>query len=256
MYPGETNSLKLRQNYWVQVSCEMRLELYPFDSQTCTFIVRLQAFTRDLVALKTASTTVEYRGATNLREYEMRDVEMVEYDWHNYSGQEIRFRLDNLSGFYVSSTYVPTFLMVLICYSTFFFELDDFNDRIMVSLTALLVLATLFTQITETTPTTSYLKLLDVWFVACILINFSIVIVLVAINAQRMRENSTAGTVSVVMPFGAKKPHHSARSFFPSPPPLQVVKSVKMNTFAQIVTPVVLFVLVMAYVGLSLKDTI
>ena len=253
MYPGETNSLKLEQNYFVQVSCRMDLEQYPFDYQTCTFIIRLQAFTRDLVALKTSATTVEYRGATNLQEYELRDIEMVLHDWHNFSGQEILINLENLSGFYVSSTYVPTFLMVLICYTTFFFELDDFNDRIMVSLTALLVLATLFTQITETTPTTSYLKLLDVWFVACILINFSIVIILVSINAQRMRENHAADTFSVVMPFGSKKRPESASSFFLKP---QIPRSVKMNLFAQIIVPIILFVLVMAYLGLSLKDTI
>ncbi|KAG0726657.1 Gamma-aminobutyric acid receptor subunit gamma-4 [Chionoecetes opilio] len=253
VYPGETNSLKLEQNYWVQVSCYMLLEMYPFDTQTCSFIARLQAFTRDLVALKASNTTVEYRGATTLREYEMRAVEMMGRDWHNYSGREIRFRLDNLSGFYVSSTYVPTFLMVMICYLTFFFELDDFNDRIMVSLTALLVLATLFTQITKTTPNTSYLKLLDMWFVACILINFSIVMVLVVINAQRMRENTNPGnTVNMVMPFGAKKPPHPPPSFFPLPH--QPVKSVKMNSFAQIVTPIILFILVMVYVGVSLQD--
>lgn len=225
----------------------MRLELYPFDSQTCTFILRLQAFTRDLVALRSSGTTVEYRGATNLREYEMRDVEMVGHDWHDYSGQAIRFRLDNLSGFYVSSTYVPTFLMVLICYSTFFFEIDDFNDRIMVSLTALLVLATLFTQITETTPKTSYLKLLDVWFVACILVNFSIVIILVIINAFKMRENEV-NTVSVVIPFGAKKPPPPPPSYFPPSPR---ILSVKLNTLAQIAIPIFLFILVMVYVGLS-----
>lgn len=255
MYPGKTNSLKLEQNYWIRVSCQMRLELYPFDSQTCTFILRLQAFTRDLVALKSSGTTVEYRGATNLREYEMRDVAMIIHNWHNYSGQEIRFNLDNLSGFYVSSTYVPTFLMVLICYCTFFFELDDFNDRIMVSLTALLVLATLFTQITETTPTTSYLKLLDVWFVACILLNFSIVIMLVIINAFRMREEEANSAITVVMPFGAKKPSppplppsSHKKNFFP---PTTTILSVRLNTLAQITTPIILFVLVMAYVGLT-----
>lgn len=245
MYPGETNSLKLEQNFWVKVSCQMRLELYPFDSQTCTFILRLQAFTRDLVALRSSGTTVEYRGPTNLREYEMRDVEMVEHDWQTYSGQELRFRLDNLSLFFVSSTYVPTFLMVLICYSTFFFEIEDFNDRIMVSLTALLVLATLFTQITTTTPSTSYLKLLDVWFVACILVNFTIVIMLVVINAFKMRENA-ASTVSVVIPFGTKKP--PPPGFFPQS---QTIYSVKLNHLAQIGTPIILFILVIAYVGLT-----
>ncbi|XP_042237656.1 uncharacterized protein LOC121876535 [Homarus americanus] len=238
VYPGDKNSLKLTQTYHVIVSCQMNLVSYPFDSQLCSFIIRLQYFTKDLVAFKGSDILVEYRGAKNLREYEMRHVEMVQSDWNSHSGQEIRFRLENLSGFYVSSTYVPTFLMVLICYSTFYFELDDFNDRIMVSLTALLVLATLFTQITETTPKTSYLKLLDTWFVACILINFSIVILLVIINYQKMRESS-----NLVMPFSKKKVMY--------PPP---ERSRKTNLFSQIVVPIILLILVIAYVGVSVNE--
>lgn len=251
VYPGETNSLKLTQTYWVKVSCQMDLQDYPFDSQLCTFNLRLQAFTRELVALTTPGTSVEYLGAKNLREYELRSVEMVQQDWKNHSGQEIRFRLENLSGFYVSSTYVPTFLMVVICYSTLFFEIEDFQDRIMVSLTALLVLATLFTQITETTPNTSYLKLLDAWFVACILVNFSIVILLVVINCHKIREKDAPVQVMPFNSFGAgkKKPG----GFFPDSAPSMCRR---INRVSQVVVPIVLLVLVLAYVGLTLRQNL
>ncbi|KAK3854960.1 hypothetical protein Pcinc_038605 [Petrolisthes cinctipes] len=255
VYPGETNSLKLTQTYWVRVSCQMDLQDYPFDSQLCTFNMRLQAFTRDLVAIMTPGTNVEYLGTRNLREYELRSVEMVQQDWKKHSGQEIRFRLENLSGFYISSTYVPTFLMVIICYCTLFFEIEDFQDRIMVSLTALLVLATLFTQITETTPTTSYLKLLDAWFVACILVNFSIVILLVIINCHRIREKEAP--VQVVMPFNhfttttGKKKHPGG--FFPTPAPSRCRK---INRVSQIVVPVILLILVLAYIGLTHRQNL
>ncbi|KAK4291768.1 hypothetical protein Pmani_035423 [Petrolisthes manimaculis] len=256
VYPGQTNSLKLTQTYWVRVSCQMDLQDYPFDSQLCTFNMRLQAFTRDLVAIMTPGTSVEYLGTRNLREYELRSVEMVQQDWKNHSGQEIRFRLENLSGFYVSSTYVPTFLMVIICYCTLFFEIEDFQDRIMVSLTALLVLATLFTQITETTPTTSYLKLLDAWFVACILVNFSIVILLVVINCHRIREKE-APDVQVVMPLSHFTPGRKKHpgGFFPAPAPAPS-RCRKINRVSQIIVPVILLILVLAYIGLTLRQNI
>lgn len=242
VYPGKENSLKLIQTNMVHLSCQMDLVPYPFDSQTCRVKMRLLYFTKDLVALTSSGTSVTYLGAKTLREYEMMFVEMNPSDWKNHSGHEIKFHLNNLSGFHVSSTYIPTFLMVLISYSTFYFEMDDFNDRIMVSLTALLVLATLFTQITETTPKTSFLKLLDIWFVSCILINFTIVIMLVIINVQRVRDND-----SLVMPFSKKK-----KKMFPA---AAQNRSQKMNTFSQIIVPIVLFVLVMVYVGASLKNT-
>ncbi|XP_053626447.2 uncharacterized protein [Cherax quadricarinatus] len=237
VYPGETNSLKLTKTYTVKVSCQMKFENYPFDTQRCSFIISLPRFTQDLVAFTSSDNTVGYRGFKNLKEYEMRCVEMIESNWNNHSGREIKIRLENLSGFYVSSTYIPTFLMVLICYSTFYFDLDDFTNRIMVSLTALLVLATLFSQITQTTPKTSYLKLLDVWFVASILVNFSIVIMLVIINHQRMRESNI-----MVAPFSKKKAMYSTPE-----------RSRKINSFSQVAIPIVLFILITTYVGVSVQ---
>nr|XP_027210128.1 glycine receptor subunit alpha-3-like [Penaeus vannamei] len=98
------------------------------------------------------------------------------------SGKTVTITLDNLYMYYVSSTYIPTFLLIFIGMLTFFFPLDDFNDRIMVSLTSLLVLAALFTQVSASIPKTSYLKLVDVWFIFCICIVFSVVATLTAIN--------------------------------------------------------------------------
>ncbi|XP_042864267.1 glycine receptor subunit beta-like [Penaeus japonicus] len=238
VYPGTKNSLKLTQTYRIVVSCQMDLESYPFDVQLCSFRLRLQYFTRDLVSLSASGANVEYKGRTNLREYEITGIEMTQSDWRNHSAREVVLRMENLSGFYVSSTYIPTFLMVVISYSTLFFELDDFNDRIMVSLTALLVLATLFTQITETTPKTAYLKLLDVWFVATILVNFSIVMLLVSINVLRVRESQ-----ELVVPFLKKK------AMYPAPQ-----LSAKINRYSQIALPVIVFILVITYAILSVTD--
>ena len=73
----------------------------------------------------------------------MRDGEGAQ----DHSSKVVVVTLDNMYLYYVSSTYVPTFLLILIGVFTFFFPLHDFNDRIMVSLTSLLVLAALFTQV-------------------------------------------------------------------------------------------------------------
>ena len=54
--------------------------------------------------------------------------------------------------------YVPTALIVVITYITFLFPYDDFSDRIMVSLTALMVLAALFLQTSQGVVRTSYIK--------------------------------------------------------------------------------------------------
>ena len=98
-------------------------------------------------------------------------------------------RMKNLYVYYLTSTYIPSLLLVLISYLTFLFELEDFSNRIMVSLTSLLVLAALFSQISSTLPHTSYLKLIDIWFLICIIIDFTMIVCLVIIN-KRIRKLS------------------------------------------------------------------
>ena len=171
----------------------------------------------------------------------------------------ITITMDNLSGFYVFSTYIPTFLMVVITYSTFYFDIDDFNDRIMVwkkiiwspflssvgklfqvSLTALLVLATLFTQVTQTTPKTAYLKLLDYWFVSCIFIDFIIVLVHVTINVVKLKEENEESSYSNVLSY--KKPFVAKEKY---------EKSKKYNRWAIIACPIIVLLFVFVYVIIS-----
>ena len=62
------------------------------------------------------------------------------------------------------TTFFPTSLLWLLAYLTLYITVDDFNDRIMVSVTALLVLAALLSSINGSLPDTSYFKYIDLWF--------------------------------------------------------------------------------------------
>ena len=53
--------------------------------------------------------------------------------------------------YHLSNTIAPTFLLMLVGYLSFFFNVDDFTDRIMVALTSTLVIATLMSSIAEVT---------------------------------------------------------------------------------------------------------
>ncbi|KAK3860713.1 hypothetical protein Pcinc_033254 [Petrolisthes cinctipes] len=61
-------------------------------------------------------------------------------------------------------------------------KLDDFTNRIMIALTAQLVLAALFTSTTQSSVKTPYLKLIDVWYAAVITFCFIIIISQTLIN--------------------------------------------------------------------------
>ena len=64
----------------------------------------------------------------------------------------------------IINTFFPTFLLWILAYATLFIKVEDFTDRIMVTVTSLLVLATLHGSINSELPKTSYFKYIDLWF--------------------------------------------------------------------------------------------
>lgn len=74
------------------------------------------------------------------------------------------------------TVFIPTTLINIISFATFFFKWFDFQNRVMVSLTSLLVLSTLFSQTSDNLPKTSYFKVIDIWFFSSIVFTFLTII--------------------------------------------------------------------------------
>ena len=72
-------------------------------------------------------------------------------------------RFKRLSEYHLATTFFQTFLLWLISYLTLFINIQDFGNRFMGSLTALLVLSALLSASTSSLPKTAYFKHIDVW---------------------------------------------------------------------------------------------
>ena len=70
------------------------------------------------------------------------------------------------------TTYLPTILLLLITFTTIFFDKDQFGDAIAVNLTIMLVMTTIFTSKIEELPPTSDMKMIDIWLICCLVIPF------------------------------------------------------------------------------------
>ena len=68
--------------------------------------------------------------------------------------------------------YLPTFLILIIVYTTNFFKDFFFEAVVTVNLTSLLVLTTLFISVSQSLPPTAYIKMIDVWLIFAQLIPF------------------------------------------------------------------------------------
>ena len=74
------------------------------------------------------------------------------------------------------TTYLPTILLLLITFTTIFFDKDLFGDVIAVNLTIMLVMTTIFTSKIEELPPTSDMKMIDLWLIFCLVVPFTEVI--------------------------------------------------------------------------------
>ena len=80
------------------------------------------------------------------------------------------------------TTYLPTILLLLITFTTIFFESELFGDVIAVNLTIMLVMTTIFTSKIEELPPTSDMKMIDIWLIFCLVVPFLEVILRTAIE--------------------------------------------------------------------------
>ncbi|KAK3857528.1 hypothetical protein Pcinc_036222 [Petrolisthes cinctipes] len=212
LYLGSENTLLLQQVYSVAFTCQFNLQFYPFDSQVCSLTFTLVDVSPSFVILLKLSFDfllhasyqdadgMAFTGQKMLLEYEVTTFNMTPDITAYTSGQRVWLELRNLSGYYISNTYTPTLLLVIICYLTLFFDIADFTDRVMVSLTSLLVIAALFSQTSAAIPKTAYLKLIDLWFVFLMVMEFMIVVVLVIVENLRLMKHrvGTAKKVTII----------------------------------------------------------
>ena len=70
------------------------------------------------------------------------------------------------------TTYLPTILLLLISFTTTFFDKNLFGDNIAVNLTIMLVMTTIFTSKIEELPPTSDMKMIDIWLIFCLVVPF------------------------------------------------------------------------------------
>ena len=84
------------------------------------------------------------------------------------------------------NTFLPILLLWALGYSTLFIGTRNFSDRFMGTVTALLVLVSLLSSVNEDLPKTSYMKLIDLWFLWHI--TSLLVIIIFHIILDRMRK--------------------------------------------------------------------
>lgn len=141
-------------------------------------IFQVKRNTDAYVALLKYGEGINYDRNDRLSEYDIGRIVVNKLSTREpYSGLEVVIQMKHLYASQILTIFIPSTIINLITYTTFFFKWYDFTNRVMVSLTSLLVLMTLFSQVSDTLPKTSYFKLVDIWFFVSILYTFAIILI-------------------------------------------------------------------------------
>ncbi|KAK3887647.1 hypothetical protein Pcinc_008254 [Petrolisthes cinctipes] len=182
LYSGEENPLIISRVYFTDYICDFNLVLYPFDQQHCDMHLRIHSASKEYITIDETSTSAKYISSGLLLEYQLSQL-TVHFDKSSkFSDVKVRIPLKRRVGYALTDIYIPSLVLLLISYLSLFFRPHIFEVRIMTTLTALLVMATLFSQVSSSLPKTSYFKMVDVWLLFCIVMSFLIIIFHVIID--------------------------------------------------------------------------
>ena len=198
LYDGSLNDLTMTQRVKLEYRCSFFLKNYPFDEQTCKFILLMNLQGNNSLKFMEDNPAVKYDGPKILTEFE------IENFFANTTLTEFQttftytMQLKRLYMLTLETTFFQSFLLWFIAYFTLFINISDFTNRFMGALTALLVLAALLSSINASLPKTAYFKHIDIWFFFFV-INISFIIFIhITVDVLVNREKDVFGPTMVM----------------------------------------------------------
>ena len=116
-------------------------------------------------------------------------IDTIQYEYKGYKTSseagydlEVTLYLERRFGMYFATTFLPTVCLIMVAELTLFIDESHFEATIMVSLTSMLVMYTLYQSVVNSLPATSYLKMIDLWLLAGLILPFICFIFLIAVD--------------------------------------------------------------------------
>ncbi|XP_054715970.1 glycine receptor subunit alpha-2-like [Uloborus diversus] len=160
------------------LSCAMKFESYPHDTQTCTMKIESLSYTTDDLVFdweKDVPLVVDESielPQHNLVETKLGDCTQ-EYSTGNFTCIEVSFRLKRRLGYYLFHTYIPTCLIVIMSWISFWIKAEAVPARVTLCVTSLLTLSTQHAQSQKSLPPVSYIKAIDIFMSSCTVFVFA-----------------------------------------------------------------------------------
>ncbi|XP_078614090.1 glycine receptor subunit alphaZ1-like isoform X3 [Branchiostoma floridae x Branchiostoma japonicum] len=168
------------------LACPMNFQLYPMDSQECSIKIESFSHTTMDIDLKWSEVPLILNEAISLPEFRILGVDSKRCDATReigtFSCLEGKFRMVRRMGYYIIQTYIPSILIVILSWLTFWISPEIAPARVALGITTVLT-STTFTAINRSTmPRFSYVRAIDIWLLACSFFIFAALVEFAAVH--------------------------------------------------------------------------
>ncbi|XP_077989795.1 glycine receptor subunit alpha-1-like [Glandiceps talaboti] len=171
----------------LSLTCYMKLQLFPLDVQKCPLGIRSYAYSSDHVILRWRSfDPILSDPNIIIPQYSLVKVntrmQFDETPFGNFSTLEAEFVLERSLGFFIVNLFLPSFLLVITSWISFWLHVDATPARASLGITSVLTLVTQSGSIRYTVPSLSYPTAMDIWFSTCIFFVFAALLEFALVN--------------------------------------------------------------------------
>ncbi|XP_048526295.1 glycine receptor subunit alpha-2 isoform X2 [Dendroctonus ponderosae] len=156
----------------LRLSCAMNFMIYPHDTQECKLQMESLSHTTDDMIFQwdpdvplVVDENIELPQLALVKNH-TADCTQV-YSTGNFTCLEVVFQLKRRLGYYLFHTYIPTCLIVIMSWVSFWIKPEAAPARVTLGVTSLLTLSTQHAKSQAGLPPVSYLKAVDAFMSAC-----------------------------------------------------------------------------------------
>ncbi|XP_037635681.1 glycine receptor, alpha 4a isoform X3 [Sebastes umbrosus] len=170
------------------LSCPMDLKNFPMDIQTCTMQLESFGYTmNDLIFEWLSDNPVQVADDLTLPQFVLKEEMDLGYCTKHYNtGKftciEVKFHLERQMGYYLIQMYIPSLLIVILSWVSFWINMDAAPARVGLGITTVLTMTTQSSGSRASLPKVSYVKAIDIWMAVCLLFVFAALLEYAAVN--------------------------------------------------------------------------
>uniref|UniRef100_A0A3Q3LFZ7 Gamma-aminobutyric acid type A receptor subunit beta4 n=1 Tax=Mastacembelus armatus TaxID=205130 RepID=A0A3Q3LFZ7_9TELE len=159
-------------------ACMMDLRRYPLDEQNCTLEIESYGYTTDDIVFfwQGGDNAVTGVDKLELPQFSIMDIRLVSkevrFTTGSYPRLSLSFRIKRNIGYFILQTYMPSILITILSWVSFWINYDASAARVALGVTTVLTMTTINTHLRETLPKIPYVKAIDVYLMGCFVFVF------------------------------------------------------------------------------------